>query len=68
MPGNSTCSIVLTDRDRLLLKELAIGKVIDREQVKKIAGFQSTTRANDRLLKLFRAGFLRRFFLDQTQK
>jgi hypothetical protein len=63
MPGNSTCSIVLTDRDRLLLKELAIGKVIDREQVKKIAGFQSTTRANDRLLKLFRAGFLRRFFL-----
>jgi hypothetical protein len=63
MPGNSTCSIVLTDRDRLLLKELAIGKVIDREQAKKIAGFQSTTRANDRLLKLSRAGFLRRFFL-----
>jgi hypothetical protein len=63
MPGNSTCSIVLTDRDRLLLKELAIGKVIDREQAKKIAGFQSTTRANDRLLKLSRAAFLRRFFL-----
>jgi hypothetical protein len=64
MPGNSACPIVLTDRDRLLLKELAIGKVIDREQAKRIAGFKSTTRANDRLLKLTRAGFLRRFFLD----
>src|SRR6478752_3394702 len=63
MPGNSACSIVLTDRDRLLLKELAIGEVIDREQAKRIAGFKSTTRANDRLLKLVRAGFLRRFFL-----
>jgi hypothetical protein len=63
MPGNSAYPIVLTDRDRLLLKELAIGKVIDREQAKKIAGFKSTTRANDRLLKLTRAGFLRRFFL-----
>src|SRR6476646_3837795 len=63
MPGNSNCLIVLTDRDRLLLKEIAIGKVIDREQAKKIAGFKSTTRANDRLLKLTRAGFLRRFFL-----
>jgi protein involved in plasmid replication-relaxation len=63
MLGNSTCAIVLTSRDRLLLKELAIGKVIDREQAKKIAGFKSTTRANDRLLKLTRAGFLRRFFL-----
>lgn len=63
MPGNSACAIVLTSRDRLLLKELAIGKVIDREQAKKIAGFKSTTRANDRLLKLTRAGLLRRFFL-----
>ena len=63
MPGNSTCTIVLTDRDRLLLKELAIGKVIDREQAKRIAGFKSTTRANDRLLKLTRTGFVRRFFL-----
>jgi len=63
MPGNNACAIVLTERDRLLLEELAIGKVIDREQAKKIARFKSTTRANDRLLKLTRAGFLRRFFL-----
>jgi Replication-relaxation len=63
MRGNNACAIILTDRDRLLLKELAIGKVIDREQAKKIALFKSTTRVNDRLLKLTRAGFLRRFFL-----
>jgi hypothetical protein len=63
MPGNNSCAIVLTDRDRLLLKETAIGKVIDREQAKKIASFNSTTRANDRLMKLTQAGFLRRFFL-----
>lgn len=66
MPGNSACPIVLTDRDRLLLKELATAKVIDREQAKRIAGFKSTTRANDRLLKLTRAGFLRRFFLGTS--
>ena len=63
MPGNNSCEIVLTDRDRLLLQELATAKVIDREQVKKIAAFKSTTRANDRLLTLTRAGLLRRFFL-----
>lgn len=63
MPGSNTCAVVLTDRDRLLLKELATAKVIDREQSKKIAGFKSTTRANDRLLKLTCAGLLRRFFL-----
>jgi Replication-relaxation len=63
MPGNKTRATVLTNRDRLLLKELATAKVIDREQAKKIAGFKSTTRVNDRLLKLTHAGFLRRFFL-----
>jgi hypothetical protein len=63
MRGSNHWPIVLTDRDRLLLKELGTAKVIDREQTKKIAGFNSTTRANDRLLRLTRAGFLRHFFL-----
>lgn len=63
MPGNNRGGIVLTDRDRLLLKELAIGKIIDREQAKAIGGFNSITRINERLLKLVRAGLLRRFFL-----
>ena len=38
-------------------------RVIDREQAKAVAGFHSTSRANVRLLKLTRAGLLRRFFL-----
>jgi len=50
-------------RDRRLLAELAVLRVVDRELAKIVAGFGSTTRANSRLLKLTRAGLLRRFFL-----
>jgi hypothetical protein len=62
MSGNSKTRIVLQERDRHLLKEIAIMRVIDREQAKCVAGFGSTTRANSRLLVLTRAGLLRRFF------
>jgi hypothetical protein len=55
--------MILQPRDREFLKELAILRIADREQVKIVAGFGSTTRVNTRLLKLTRAGFLRRFFL-----
>jgi hypothetical protein len=37
--------------------------VIDHEQAMAVAGFGSRSRANKRLLKLTRAGLLRRFFL-----
>ena len=53
-------------RDQKLLQELALTRVIDREQAKIIAGFGSTTRVNARLLALSRAGLLRRFFLGAT--
>lgn len=69
MAGNSNKDrhgIVLQDRDRHLLSELSVMRVADREQVKKVAGFGSTTRANARLLRLTRAGLLRRFFLGTT--
>jgi hypothetical protein len=68
MPG-SNCStrephgMVIQERDRHLLRELAVMRVIDREQAKIVATFGSTTRANARLLALTRAGLLRRFFL-----
>jgi len=62
MPGNKQRGVVLTSRDRMLLREIAVGRVIDREIAKKIAGFKSTTRANTRLLQLTRAGLLKRFF------
>jgi hypothetical protein len=45
------------------LRELAVMRVADREQVKIAAGFGSITRVNTRLLALTRAGLLRRFFL-----
>jgi len=62
MHGNNA-RMILQDRDRHLLKELAVMRVIDRELAKCVAGFGSTTRANARLLLLSRAGILRRFFL-----
>jgi hypothetical protein len=55
--------MLIQERDRHLLRELAVMRVIDREQAKVVAGFRSTTRANARLLALTRAGLLRRFFL-----
>jgi hypothetical protein len=63
MRGNNRKGIILQDRDRHLLRELGVMRVIDREQAKIVAGFGSTTRANTRLLALTRAGFLRRYFL-----
>jgi hypothetical protein len=61
MTGNNR--ITLQPRDLHLLRELAVMRVLDREQAKVVAAFGSTTRANTRLLALVRAGLLRRFFL-----
>jgi hypothetical protein len=58
--------LVLQERDLRLFRELAVMRVIDREQAKLAAGFTSTTRANARLLALTEAGLLRRFFLGTT--
>lgn len=54
--------VVLQDRDRHLLTELGVMRIIDREMTKLVAGFGSTTQVNTRLLELTRAGLLRRFF------
>jgi Replication-relaxation len=66
MRGNDHHRLVVQARDRHLLEELAVMRVLDREQVKIVAGFGSTTRANARLLALTRVGLLRRFFLGTT--
>jgi Replication-relaxation len=63
MNGNEHYGMVIQERDRHLLRELSVMRVIDREQAKIVASFGSTTRANARLLGLTRAGLLRRFFL-----
>src|SRR6266849_5368834 len=66
MTMNERPGMVIQERDRHLLRELAVMRVIDREQAKTVAGFGSTTRANARLLALTRAGLLRRFFLGTS--
>lgn len=62
----ANANIVIQERDRRLLKELATFRIVDREQAKIIGGFNSTTRVNTRLLALTKAGLLRRFFLGAT--
>jgi hypothetical protein len=62
MAGNDRKIVILQDRDVHLMREIAVMRVIDREQAKVVAGFNSTTRVNARLLALAQAGFLRRFF------
>ena len=62
--NNKKRGLVEQPRDMKLLVELAVMRIVDREQAKIVAGFNSTTRANARLLALTRAGLLRRFFLS----
>jgi hypothetical protein len=54
--------IILQQRDIKLLGALSILRIVDREQATLICGFKSLTRVNTRLLKLRRAGLLKRFF------
>jgi len=63
MIGSNLHRVVLTHRDRLLLEYAAEGKLLDREQIQRLAGFGSVNRANDRLLRLHSAGLLHRYFL-----
>lgn len=66
MSGNNRPAIVLQPRDRHLLEELGTLRIVDREQAKLVCGFQSTTRANARLLALTKSGLLRRFFIGTS--
>lgn len=63
MTGTSKNSIVFQERDRHLLAELGLMRIIDRETARIVAPFGSVTRANTRLLSLVQAGLLRRFFI-----
>lgn len=66
MPGNRRLGIVLQDRDRSLLSEIAVMRVIDRETATLVAGFGVARRANFRLRQLTQAGLLRRFFVGSV--
>lgn len=55
--------MVIQERDKHLLCELSVMRIVDREQAKVVAGFSSTTRVNARLLLLTNAGIIKRFFV-----
>jgi hypothetical protein len=63
MNGIEGSPIMLTGRDIALLRNLHEVRLLDREQIQRLAGFGSVTRANERLSRLHSAGLLRRFFL-----
>jgi len=66
MTGRKHGGFLLQDRDRHLLSELDIMRIVDREMAKVVGGFRSTRRANCRLLQLTQTGLLRRFFVGSV--
>jgi hypothetical protein len=66
MTGSEKKNIVIQPRDRILLSELSVMRIIDRKLSMQVAGFHSVTRANERLLKLTRGGMLKRFFVGSV--
>ena len=63
MPGTKRL-VILQRRDLTLLWELGtILRAVDREQASVVTKWKSVTRANSRLLLLYRAGWLDRFFV-----
>jgi len=63
MTGAADTGTVITERDLTLLGALSIARVLDCEQFMVVSRFSSVRRANRRLLKLVRAGLLRRWFV-----
>lgn len=55
--------IIFQKRDHELLWQLFLMRLAVRDQLMTAAGFKSVTRINTRLLALYRAGLLRRFFI-----
>lgn len=54
---------VLTDRDMAIIAAVAEYRLLSREQIQRLLGFGTVTRANFRLQKLFHHGYLIRHFL-----
>lgn len=63
MAGSRRGRIILQPRDRHLLRELEVLRLVDREQAKLFASFTSTSRVNARLKALTEAGYLSRSFV-----
>lgn len=63
MTGTKHAGVILQNRDRRLLAEIAKMRLIDREIAMVVGPYHSVNRANMRLLQLTRAGLLNRFFV-----
>ena len=61
--GGRHKGLIVQARDREVLWQLSLMRMADRDQLMTAAGFHSITRINARLLALYRAGLLRRFFI-----
>jgi hypothetical protein len=61
--GNARKGLIVQSRDRELLWQLFLMRMGTRDHLMRAAGFSSITRINTRLLALYRAGLVRRFFI-----
>jgi len=69
MTGSKRQSVVaITARDRVLLESLLLFRIVDRQQASQIAELPSVGFANKRLLKLVRAGLLKRCFMPTQNR
>jgi hypothetical protein len=59
---NGPSALILQPRDRLLLRSLALLRLLDRRQIEQLTGFHSVSRANVRLAKIRHAGLIVRYF------
>ena len=57
-----TKRLLLQKRDFWLFNTLSVLRIVDKQQAALLAGFNSSSRVNQRLLKLRQAGLLKRFF------
>ena len=55
-------NLVLQPRDLVVLRSLALLRILDRRQIEQLAGFHSVSRVNVRLGRLRDAGLIRRYF------
>ncbi len=60
---NGSKNVILQARDLLLLRTLSDLRLLSRDQIAALSGFQSITRVNVRLAKLTRAGLIQRYFV-----
>jgi hypothetical protein len=58
--------LVLQTRDRLILQKLTTLRLLDRDQIRTLAGFGSISRINVRLAKLRKAGLIVRYFIASS--